>query len=42
MRWYEDYDHIGYDLEGEKIVKGSAGGDMIDQALAARDDPNFR
>ena len=21
MEWYEDYPHIGYDLDGKKIVK---------------------
>lgn len=40
LRWYEDYDHIGYDVDGKKIVRKNAP-DTIDQAIAARDDPNF-
>lgn len=41
LRWYEDYDHIGYDVEGQKILKSNAGGDGIDMAIAAKDDPNY-
>ncbi|KAF1336193.1 Ribosome biogenesis protein bop1-like, partial [Globisporangium splendens] len=41
LRWYEDYDHIGYDIEGKKILKSNAGGDGIDNAIAAKDDPNY-
>lgn len=41
LRWYEDYDHIGYDVEGKKIIKSNAGGDGIDMAIAAKDDPNY-
>ncbi|TYZ60537.1 hypothetical protein PybrP1_003070 [[Pythium] brassicae (nom. inval.)] len=41
LRWYEDYDHIGYDVEGKKILKSNAGGDGIDMAIAAKDDPDY-
>ena len=27
LKWYDDYDHIGYDLDGNKIAKPSASGD---------------
>lgn len=40
LRWYEDYDHIGYNVEGKKIMK-STNGDGIDNAIAAKDDPNY-
>ena len=23
MKWYDDYDHIGYDWDGKKIIKAS-------------------
>ncbi len=26
LKWYDDYDHIGYDLDGKKIAKPSGGG----------------
>ena len=40
LRWYDNYDHIGYDLAGQKLVK-SVRGDGIDTAIAASDDPTF-
>lgn len=40
LRWYEDYDHIGYNIDGKKIMK-SNNGDGIDNAIAAKDDPNY-
>lgn len=40
LRWYEEYDHIGYTLEGKKILKSRIG-DGIDNAIAAKDDPNY-
>ncbi|POM74727.1 hypothetical protein PHPALM_8271, partial [Phytophthora palmivora] len=40
LRWYEDYDHIGYNVDGKKIMK-SNNGDGIDNAIAAKDDPNY-
>lgn len=41
LRWYEDYDHIGYDVDGKKIIKSNAAGDGIDNAIAAKDDPDY-
>uniref|UniRef100_A0AAV1VLX6 Ribosome biogenesis protein BOP1 homolog n=1 Tax=Peronospora matthiolae TaxID=2874970 RepID=A0AAV1VLX6_9STRA len=40
LRWYEEYDHIGYTVEGKRIMK-SSNGDGIDNAIAAKDDPNY-
>ncbi len=40
LDWYADYDHIGYDVSGKKIVK-SAKGDKLEQLLARMDDPNW-
>ncbi|KAG3121389.1 Ribosome biogenesis protein [Phytophthora idaei] len=40
LRWYEDYDHIGYNVDGKKIMK-SNNGDGIDDAIAAKDHPNY-
>ncbi|CAI5712454.1 unnamed protein product [Hyaloperonospora brassicae] len=40
LRWYEEYDHIGYNVEGKRIMK-SSNGDGIDNAIAAKDDPNY-
>ncbi|KAG7400594.1 Ribosome biogenesis protein 1 [Phytophthora boehmeriae] len=40
LRWYEDYDHIGYNVDGKRIMK-SNNGDGIDNAIAAKDDPNY-
>jgi ribosome biogenesis protein ERB1 len=36
LHWYDEYDHIGYDGHGGKVVKQAArgeGGDLLDQAL---------
>ncbi|KAJ0407831.1 hypothetical protein P43SY_008292 [Pythium insidiosum] len=41
LRWYDDYDHIGYDVSGKKIMRSNAAGDGIDNAIAAKDDPNY-
>ncbi|RLN68086.1 hypothetical protein BBJ29_002612 [Phytophthora kernoviae] len=40
LRWYEEYDHIGYNVDGKRIMK-SNNGDGIDNAIAAKDDPNY-
>jgi len=40
LRWYEEYDHIGYNLDGKKIIKQKQT-DGIDDAIAAKDDPNY-
>ena len=42
LHWYDEYDHIGYDREGGKVMKRADGsGNGIDAALSARDDPNY-
>ncbi len=36
LHWYDEYDHIGYDVHGGKVIKKAAkgeGGDLLDQAL---------
>eukprot|EP00026_Physarum_polycephalum_P003447 Phypoly_transcript_03458.p1 GENE.Phypoly_transcript_03458~~Phypoly_transcript_03458.p1 ORF type:complete len:809 (+),score=171.03 Phypoly_transcript_03458:210-2429(+) len=40
LHWYDDFDHIGYDREGNKIMR-SAKGDSLDNFLKQEDDPNF-
>ena len=40
-RRYEDQDHIGYDVAGNKIAKREKQ-DGMEAALAAKDDPNFK
>ena len=40
LRWYEDYKHIGYGLDGKRIARSSRG-DGLERALANEDDPNF-
>jgi ribosome biogenesis protein ERB1 len=39
LHWYEEYDHIGYDAHGKKVIKTSSleGGDRVDQAIANAD-----
>lgn len=40
MEWYNDYPHIGYDWQGEKIIKPATANE-IDRFLKRMDDPNF-
>lgn len=40
LEWYKEYEHIGYDKEGNKIMK-KKGGDTIQQLLRSVDDKNF-
>jgi ribosome biogenesis protein ERB1 len=40
LHWYDEYDHIGYNAHGKKVIKtvsGSDGGNRVDQALANED-----
>jgi hypothetical protein len=39
LSWYDEEDHIGYDIYGKKIGKKDHG-DSIDAFLARTDDPN--
>ncbi|KAK3742734.1 hypothetical protein QZH41_018951, partial [Actinostola sp. cb2023] len=40
IEWYNDYPHIGYNLDGKKILK-PATADELDQFLSKMDDPNY-
>ncbi|KAM9959401.1 hypothetical protein ACTFIR_000476 [Dictyostelium discoideum] len=40
LEWYDDYDHIGYDVDGNKIMKTESMKDSIDKYLDQQD-PNF-
>jgi hypothetical protein len=42
MHWYEDYPHIGYDVDGKKIMKKQGPvKDEMDRFLDRTDDPNY-
>jgi ribosome biogenesis protein ERB1 len=41
LEWYSDYPHIGYDIDGKKILK-PAKGDELEEFLASMDDPESR
>ncbi|KAI6204008.1 Ribosome biogenesis protein BOP1-like protein [Aphelenchoides besseyi] len=43
IQWYEDYDHIGYDLSGKRIAKPEGGKkrNEIDEFLEKMDDPDY-
>lgn len=38
MHWYDDLPHIGYDINGKRILR-PAKGDELDKFLAATEDP---
>lgn len=40
MFWYDEFNHIGYDVEGKKIMKPIAD-DEIQEFLNKMDDPNY-
>lgn len=40
MKWYDEYDHIGYDWDGKKIIKPQKG-DQLDNFLKRMEDPDF-
>jgi len=40
MEWYDDYQHIGYDLQGKKIGKKQQG-DKLDNLLTKMEDPDY-
>ncbi|KYM98037.1 PREDICTED: ribosome biogenesis protein BOP1 homolog [Cyphomyrmex costatus] len=40
LKWYNEYDHVGYDWEGKKIPKPEKG-DELDNFLKRMEDPNF-
>ncbi|KAL1917638.1 uncharacterized protein VTP21DRAFT_4031 [Calcarisporiella thermophila] len=39
MEWYDDYPHIGYDINGKKVMR-PAKGDELEKFLANMDDPD--
>ncbi|XP_014486173.1 PREDICTED: ribosome biogenesis protein BOP1 homolog [Dinoponera quadriceps] len=40
MKWYDEYDHVGYDWESKKILKPEKG-DELDNFLKRMEDPDF-
>jgi ribosome biogenesis protein ERB1 len=40
MEFYEDFDHIGYNLSGQKVAKPTQK-DEVDRFLDKEDDPAF-
>lgn len=40
MKWYDEYRHLGYDWDGNQILK-PATGDQLDNFLQRLDDPDF-
>ncbi|KYM83997.1 Ribosome biogenesis protein BOP1 like protein [Atta colombica] len=40
LKWYNEYDHVGYDWEAKKIPKPEKG-DELDNFLKRMEDPNF-
>ncbi|XP_063041800.1 ribosome biogenesis protein bop1 [Engraulis encrasicolus] len=41
MEWYNDYPHIGYDLEGKKIFKPIRNKDELDEFLDKMENPDY-
>lgn len=40
MNWYDEYKHLGYDWDGNKIIKPETG-DQLDNFLKRIEDPDF-
>ncbi|BFZ12748.1 hypothetical protein BsWGS_15786 [Bradybaena similaris] len=40
IEWYDDFSHIGYDIEGRKLIRPDQG-DALDEFLEKVDDPNY-
>ncbi|CAH1780147.1 unnamed protein product, partial [Owenia fusiformis] len=40
VEWYNEYPHIGYNIEGQKLIKPKKK-DEIDEVLSRADDPNY-
>ncbi|KAJ8975646.1 hypothetical protein NQ317_012984 [Molorchus minor] len=40
MNWYDDYKHLGYDWDGNQIIKPETG-DQLDAFLKRMEDPDF-
>eukprot|EP01113_Clastostelium_recurvatum_P032475 TRINITY_DN4180_c0_g1_i5.p1 TRINITY_DN4180_c0_g1~~TRINITY_DN4180_c0_g1_i5.p1 ORF type:complete len:1068 (-),score=304.60 TRINITY_DN4180_c0_g1_i5:88-3252(-) len=42
LEWYNEYDHIGYDRDGNKLMRNTElSQDKLDEFLAQSDDPNY-
>lgn len=43
LHWYDEYDHVGYDAHGSKVVKTASlsSGDRLDQAIASSDNKSM-
>uniref|UniRef100_A0A2K6RFU9 Ribosome biogenesis protein BOP1 n=1 Tax=Rhinopithecus roxellana TaxID=61622 RepID=A0A2K6RFU9_RHIRO len=41
LEWYNDFPHVGYDLDGRRIYKPLRTRDELDQFLAKMDDPDY-
>jgi ribosome biogenesis protein ERB1 len=43
VRWYDNYDHVGYDWDAKKMTKpaGVKGQNEIDEFLAKMEDPDY-
>ncbi|XP_074059186.1 ribosome biogenesis protein BOP1 [Macrotis lagotis] len=41
LEWYEDFPHIGYDLDGKRIYKPLRSRDELDHFLDKMDDPDY-
>jgi hypothetical protein len=39
LHWYDDLPHVGYDIDGKKVLK-PARGDELDKFLRTVDDPS--
>ena len=37
LHWYDEYDHIGFNAHGQKVMKSATNGDRLDQAIALQD-----
>ncbi|XP_062595610.1 ribosome biogenesis protein BOP1 homolog [Saccostrea cucullata] len=40
LEWYREYPHIGYDIEGNRLLKPKKG-DQLDEFLNKMDNPNY-
>ena len=40
LEWYKEYPHIGYDIEGNRLLKPQTG-DQLDEFLNKMDNPNY-
>ncbi|KAG1701354.1 Ribosome biogenesis protein bop1-B [Nymphon striatum] len=41
IKWYDEYSHIGYDLDGSKIMKPTQISDQLDNFLKKMEDPDY-